>query len=295
MTVRGHAEPTALNLRINQPRRPTIPVTIIEPASGWIPFKLGEFWAYRELLYFLVWANLKVQYKQTVLGAAWAIIQPLFTMIVFSIFFGRLAGVPSGDLPYPVFVYAALVPWTYFANVVSISSNVLVQHQGVITKVYFPRAIMPFASVVGGLLDFTIALSVLGVLMLIYGVTPSVAILAVPLLVAMALLTAAGVALWLSALNVRYRDVRFIIPFLIQVWLFATPVAYPSSLVPERWRALYGLNPMTGVVDSFRWALLDQPAPSFGLFGVSILVVLLVLGSGMVYFSRAEKTFADVV
>jgi lipopolysaccharide transport system permease protein len=178
---------------------------------------------------------------------------------------------------------------------VSISSNVLVHHQGVITKVYFPRAVMPLASVVGGLLDFSIALSVLGVMMLFYGVMPPAAVLAVPFLIVMTSLTATGVALWLSALNVRYRDVRFAIPFLIQVWLFATPVAYPSSLVPERWRALYGLNPMTGVVDGFRWALLGQPAPSLGLVSVSILVVLIVLGSGMVYFARAEKTFADVV
>lgn len=295
MIVRGHAESSTLSPPLSESSRSSPPVTVIEPAGGWIPFKPGEFWAYRELLYFLVWANVKVQYKQTLLGAGWAIIQPLFTMVVFSVFFGRLAGIPSGDVPYPVFAYAALVPWTYFANVVSISSGVLVHHQGVITKVYFPRAIMPFASVVGGLLDFAIALSVLGLMMLYYGITPPAALLAVPFLIVMTSLTATGVSLWLSALNVRYRDVRFVVPFLIQVWLFATPVAYPSGLVPERWRVLYGLNPMTGVVDGFRWALLDQPAPSVGMLAVSILVVLILLGSGMIYFSRAEKTFADVV
>ena len=295
MAARGHVEPTTLDLPLSEPGGSTVPVTVIEPPNEWFPFRAREFWAYRELLYFLVWANVKVQYKQTLLGAAWAIIQPLFTMVVFSVFFGRLAGIPSGDLPYPIFAYAALVPWTYFANVVSISSNVLVHHQGVISKVYFPRTIMPLASVVGGLLDFAIAMSVLGVLMAFYGVVPTSAVLAVPFLVVMAALTATGVALWLSALNVRYRDVRFVIPFLIQVWLFATPVAYPSSLVPERWRALYGLNPMVGVVDGFRWALLDQPAPSLGLMSVSVLVVLALVGSGLMYFSRAEKTFADVV
>jgi len=295
MTAQGQAATTTLDPPASEPGHTPIPVTVIEPARGWAPFKPGEFWAYRELLYFFVWANVKVQYKQTVLGALWAIIQPFFTMVVFSIFFGRLAGIPSGDLPYPVFVYAALVPWTYFANVVSLSSNVLVHHQGVITKVYFPRVMMPLASVVGGLLDFMIALSVLGAMMLYYGVAPSAAMLAVPLLILMAASTAVGVSLWLSALNVRYRDVRFVIPFLIQVWLFATPVAYPSSLVPERWRALYGLNPMAGVVDGFRWALLDQPAPSLGLLGVSSVVVVLLVASGMIYFARAETTFADVV
>lgn len=295
MTTRGHAGPSVLDARVEDALRAPMPVTEITPARRLGLFKPAEIWAYRELLYFFVWANVKVQYKQTLLGALWAIIQPLFTMIVFSVFFGRLAGIPSGDVPYPVFAYAALVPWTYFANVVSISSNVLVQHQGVITKVYFPRVMMPLASVVGGLLDFTIALSVLGILMAFYGVAPSLAILTVPAFVLMAMLTASGVALWLSALNVRYRDVRFVIPFLIQVWLFITPVAYPSSLVPEQWRALYGLNPMAGVVEGFRWALLGQAAPSPALLGASVLVVLALLGSGMLYFSRAEQTFADVV
>lgn len=294
MTTLGHLDSSALEATSDDADIASVPITVIEPSRGWFPSP-RELWAYRELLYFFVWANVKVQYKQTVLGALWAIIQPFFTMIVFSIFFGRLAGIPSGDLPYPVFAYAALVPWTYFANVVSISSNVLVQHQGVITKVYFPRVLMPCASVVGGLLDFTIALSILGLMMVYYGVAPSIAILAVPLLVLMAAMTAIGVALWLSALNVKYRDVRFVIPFLIQVWLFATPVAYPTSLVPERWRALYGINPMAGVVDGFRWALLDQPAPSMGLLGVSVAVVLALVTSGLIYFSRSEKTFADVV
>lgn len=295
MTARGHAGGTTLEIPMPEASVANIPVTVIEPPRGWFGFKPGELWGYRELLYFLVWANVKVQYKQTVLGAAWAIIQPLFTMVVFSIFFGRLAGISSGEVPYPIFAYTALVPWTYFANAVSTSSNVLVHHQGVITKVYFPRAIMPLASIVGGLLDFTIALSVLGMLMAIYGVIPTAAVFAVPLLVALTSLTATGVGLWLSALNVRYRDVRFVIPFLIQVWLFASPVAYPSDLVPEKWRVLYGLNPMAGVIDGFRWALLGGTPPSLAMIGLSVLVVLIVLGSGMVYFSRAEKTFADVV
>lgn len=295
MTADQHLGPVSVPLSASGPREATPPLTIIRPTRGWVPIRFGEIWAYRELLYFLVWANIKVQYKQTLLGAAWAIIQPLFTMAVFSIFFGRLAGISSGDVAYPLFAYAALVPWTYFANVLTLSSNVLVHHQGVITKVYFPRVIMPLASVVGGLLDFAIALSVLFLMMFAYGVIPSMALLALPLLIALAALTATGVALWLSALNVQYRDVRFVIPFLVQVWLFATPVAYPSSLVPERWRVFYGLNPMAGVVDGFRWALLGQHPPSWGLLAVSALVVLGMLASGLVYFTRTERTFADVV
>ena len=295
MASQDNIDQTTLILPAIEADLAAVPVTVIEPASGWSLFKPRELWAYRELLFFFVWANVKVQYKQTLLGSLWAIIQPFFTMIVFSIFFGRLAGIPSGDVPYPIFAYAALVPWTYFANVVSISSNSLVQHQGVITKVYFPRMMMPFASVVGGLLDLTIALSVLGVMMIYYSVVPSIAMLAIPLLILMASLTATGVALWLSALNVKYRDVRFVIPFLIQIWLFATPVAYPTSLVPERWHVLYGLNPMASVVEGFRWALLGQAAPSLELLSASVVIVLALLISGMIYFSRAEKTFADVV
>jgi lipopolysaccharide transport system permease protein len=270
-------------------------VTVIAPVLGWTPLRLAELLEYRELLYFFVWRDLKVRYKQTALGAAWAVLQPFLTMVVFSVFFGRLAGVPSDGLPYPLFAYCALVPWTYFSSALTHSANSLVDQSRLITKVYFPRLLIPAAPVFGGLVDLAIAFVVLVGLLLYYGVTPTAAILTLPAFVGLATLTALAVGLWLSALNVRNRDVRYTIPFLIQFWLFITPVAYSSTLVPERWRALYGLNPMAGVVEGFRWALLGKASPPGPMLATSIAAVLLLLVGGLVYFRRMEKSFADVV
>jgi len=258
-------------------------------------FRLGELWTYRELLYFLVWRDIKVRYKQTALGAAWVIIQPVLTMVVFTLFFGNLAKVPSDGLPYPIFVYTGLVPWTLFAYSLTESSGSLVSNQNLITKVYFPRLIIPLASVLAGLVDFAISFSVLLLLMLYYGITPTLLVLTVPAFVLLAVLAALSVGIWLSALNVEFRDVRYTIPFLTQIWMFVTPLAYASSLIPERWRLIYGLNPMAGVVEGFRWALLGRTnAPGF-LLAASIPVVFLLLVGGVYYFRRMERSFADVV
>ncbi len=271
------------------------PVTVIRPSSGWIPLKFGELWQYRELLYFLIASNLKVRYKQTVLGASWAIIQPVFSMVVFSIFFGRLAGIPSDGKPYPAFAYCALVPWTYFANSLGMASSSLQTYEGVITKVYFPRLIAPLASVLGGLVDFAIAFVVLIAILLAYGIFPSTAVLLLPAFVVLAAASAFAIGLWLAALNVEYRDVRYTVPFLIQVWLFSTPIAYPSSLVPKRWKFVYGLNPMTGVVEGFRWALLGDSHTPWTMISASSIAVAALLAGGLFYFRRMERTFADVV
>jgi len=267
----------------------------IEPARGWTSLSLGELWQYRELLYFLTWRDVKVRYKQTVLGAAWAIIQPLFLMVVFSLFFGRLARVPSDGVPYPVFTLCALLPWQLFSHALTESSNSVVGNQNLITKVYFPRLVIPIASVLGGVIDFVIAFGLLLVLMLYYGIAPGLPIVTLPGFILLALLTALGVGLWLAALNAQYRDVRYTINFLVQLWLVATPVAYPSSLIPERWRAIYGLNPMAGVVEGFRWALLGKSEPPGLMLWVSIAVVVLLLVGGLYYFRRMEQQFADVV
>ena len=267
----------------------------IEPARGWTSIGLRELWQYRELLYFLTWRDVKVRYKQTALGAGWAIIQPFFMMVVFSLFFGRLAGVPSDGIPYPVFTFCALLPWQLFAHALTESSNSLVGNQNLITKVYFPRLVIPIAAVLGGLVDFLIAFVILLLLMLYYGIVPGWAILTLPGFLLLALMTALAVGLWLSALNAQYRDVRYTINFLIQFWLFATPVVYPSSLIPEKWRALYGLNPMAGVVEGFRWALLGKSDPPGLMLWVSISVVVLLLAGGLYYFRRMEQEFADVV
>jgi lipopolysaccharide transport system permease protein len=268
---------------------------IIQPAGGWISVNLDEVWEYRELLYFLTWRDIKVRYKQTMIGAAWAIIQPFFMMVVFSLFFGHLAKVPSDGIPYPIFVSCALLPWQLFAHALGESSNSLVANERLITKVYFPRLVIPIAAVCGGLVDFAISFVVLLGLMAYYGVVPGVAIVTLPLFVLLTVLTALAVGLWLSALNVQYRDVRYTLGFLTQFWLFATPVAYPSSLVPEPWRPLYGLNPMAGVVEGFRWALLGKAESPGILLGVSTVVVLLVLVGGLHYFTRMEEAFADLV
>lgn len=273
----------------------TLPVTFIRPIARWTPLEWRELWEYHELLYFLVWRDIKVRYKQTALGAAWAVIQPFFSMVVFSIFFGMLARMPSGGVPYPVFTYVALVPWTFFANALSMAGNSLVEQERVITKVYFPRLLVPSAAVLAGLVDFAIAFVVLLGMMLFYDIVPSWAILTLPLFVLLAAVTALAAGLWLAALNVQYRDVRYTIPFIIQFWLFATPVVYPSSLIPEAWRALYGLNPMAGVVEGFRWALLGNvPAPG-PLLAVSIITVIVLLVGGLYYFRRMEESFADIV
>ena len=271
-----------------------LPTCYIRPQEGWASLSLKELWEYRELLYFLTWRDIKVRYKQTALGAAWAIIQPFFMMVVFSLFFGRLAHVPSDGIPYPIFVYCALLPWQLFAHSLTESSNSLVANERLISKVYFPRLCVPIAAVLGGLVDFAIAFVILLGMMAYYGLAPSLAIVTLPGFMVLCLATALGVGLWLSALNVQYRDVRYTINFLIQFWLFATPVAYPSSIVPERWRAIYGLNPMAGVVEGFRWALLGKSPPSFALLGVSVAAVVLVVIGGLYYFRRMEGTFADI-
>jgi lipopolysaccharide transport system permease protein len=247
------------------------------------------------LLYFFVWRDIKVRYKQTVIGAAWAILQPFMTMVVFSLFFGKLAKMPSHGLPYPVFYYSALLPWMYFAGALQNATNTIIEHQRVITKVYFPRIILPLAAVLSGLVDFGIAFIILIGMMLFYGIIPTLAVLWLPFLMLLAVMTAFGVGLWLSALNAIYRDVRYAVPFLIQFWMFASPVAYPSSLVPERWQWLYGLNPMAGVIEGFRWALTGQGQPPAPLFAVSVLAVLLVLIGGLFYFRHMEGIIADLV
>lgn len=270
-------------------------VFTIRPSRGWVSLRAGEVWEYRELFLFLTWRDIKVRYKQTALGAAWAVLQPVTTMLVFSLFFGKLADIPSGDVPYPIFAYAALVPWTFFATAVIQAGNSLVEQEDVLTKVYFPRLIVPAAAVLACLVDFGIAFVVLIVMMIAYGIVPTAAVLAIPLLVLFAAVTALAVSLWLSALNVMYRDVRYTLPFLVQLWLFISPVAYPSSLVPEPWRSVYGLNPMAGVVDGFRWALLgDTQAPGLMLLA-SVVAVIAIFVGGLLYFRRMERSFADAI
>ncbi len=271
------------------------PVVRRQANPGWVPINFAELWQYRELLSFLVIRDIKVRYKQTALGVAWAILQPVLTMVVFSIFFGRLAGVPSDGVPYPVFSFCALLPWQLFAYALTQSSNSLVQDAQMLSKVYFPRLIIPFASVVAGLIDFCIAFVVLVGIMCFYGIVPGRAMLTLPFFVLLALAAALAVGLWLSALNVKYRDIRYTLPFLAQFWLFITPVAYASSLVPPRWQAVYDLNPMVGVVEGFRWALLGKSAPPWSMLFVSVAATAIVLTGGLFYFRRMEKTFADVV
>lgn len=277
------------------PPVPQVPVVRIEPSTGWVSLRLRELWEYRELAYFLVWRDVKVRYKQTALGAAWALLQPFLTMVVFAVFFGRLAKMPSDGVPYPIFAYAALVPWTFFANALTQASNSLVGSASLIKKVYFPRLIVPVAAVLSGIVDFALAFAVLLIMMAGYHVGFTLRLLFIPLFVGLTVTTALGVALWLSALNVQYRDVRYLLPFLTQFWLFATPVAYPSSLLSEPWRTVYGINPMVGVVEGFRWALLNTgSAPGPMLLVSSLVSVVLVVG-GAYNFRRLERTFADRV
>jgi lipopolysaccharide transport system permease protein len=280
---------------INNERVFAAPVIRIEPSRGWISLRLDELWEYRELLYFLAWRDIKIRYKQTALGAAWAIIQPFFTMVIFSIFFGRLAGIPSDGVPYPIFSFAALVPWTFFANSLNQSSNSLVSSANLIQKVYFPRLAIPIASVFSGMVDFVLAFIVLLGMMLYYGILPTINVVWLPAFCLLAFVTSLGVGLWLSAMNVRFRDIRYIVPFVTQFWMFATPIAYPSSLLSEPWRTLYGLNPMVGVIEGFRWGLLGTDTAPGGIIIISSLMAMAILVSGAFYFRRAEKSFADIV
>jgi lipopolysaccharide transport system permease protein len=270
------------------------PVYHIAPARGWVPVRLGELWEFRELFVMLVWRQVRVRYKQTALGVAWAIIQPLMTMVVFSVFFGRLAGIPTDGVPYPVFAYCALLPWQLFAYSLTEASNSVVASQQLLTKVYFPRLLLPLASVSVSLVDFGLSFTVFAGLLAWYGLVPGWEVLSLPLWTLLAVMTAIAVSLWLSALNVRYRDVRYTLPFLTQLWLFSTPVAYPTSMVPEAWRFWYALNPMVGVVDGFRWALVGGPWPGRTVFASAAAVAVLLVG-GAFYFRRTERTFADVV
>jgi lipopolysaccharide transport system permease protein len=273
-----------------------LPHLRIQPSKGWVSLKLNELWAYRELLFFLTWRDIKVRYKQTVLGAAWAIIQPFMTMVVFSLFFGALAKIPSDGVPYPIWSYAALVPWSLFAHGLQMSSDSLVGNANLIRKVYFPRLIIPISAVMAGLVDSLIAFFVLIIMMLVFGIIPTINIIFLPLFVLLAIVTSLGIGLWLSAMNVRFRDVRYTIPFLTQFLMFLTPIAYPSSLIEDDLlRAIYGLNPMAGVVEGFRWALLGTDTAPGSVIWASSLAASLLFVSGLFYFRRMEKTFADVV
>lgn len=271
-------------------------ITLIKPLRGWVSLGLGEVWCYRELLFFFIWRDIKVRYKQTLLGAAWAILQPVFTMIVFSVFFGRLAKIPSDGIPYPIFSYAGLLPWTFFATGLTNGANSVVRDANLVKRVYFPRLITPISAVVGGLPDFFLAFLVLIGMMVYYGLFPTAAsLLLLPLCLLLALMTSMGVGLWLSALNAEYRDVRYVVPFLTQFWMYATPVVYPSSLLDEPWRTLYGLNPMVSVVEGFRWSLLGQGQTVPLMFVLSAVASLALLVSGAFFFRRMERRFADVV
>jgi lipopolysaccharide transport system permease protein len=274
---------------------PEVPVLRIVPPGRWWVLPFGELWEYRELVYFFVWRDIKVRYKQTAVGAAWAVLQPLLTMVVFSLFFGRLAHIPSEGLPYAVFYYTALLPWMYFAASLQNTTVTIVENQRLITKVYFPRLALPLSSVLSGLVDFGISFLMLLAIMVYYGIRPTLPIFWLPLFLLLTVLTALGVGLWLSALNAIYRDVRYVVPFLVQFWMFASPVAYPGSLVPAKWRWLYGLNPMAGVIEGFRWCLTGHGNPPGQLLAVSSMVVLIVLLGGLAYFQRMEATVADVV
>ncbi len=272
-----------------------VSLTVISPKKGWQTLNLKELVKCRELLFFLAWRDIKVRYKQTVLGVAWAIVQPFFTMVIFSLFFGRLAKIPSDGIPYPIFSFAALVPWTFFVNGLNQASNSLVGSANLIKKVYFPRLVIPIATVLSGVVDFILSFILLIGMMTYFGFFPTHNVFWLPFFLLLALTTSLGVSLWLSALNVEFRDVRYTIPFLTQFWLFSTPIAYPSSLLSEPWKTIYGINPMVGVVDGFRWALLGTSTPPGLAMIVSTAVALILLISGAFYFRRMEKNFADVI
>ena len=272
-----------------------IPEIIIESEEPWFSSGLSELWQYRELLCFLVWRDVKVRYKQTVIGAAWAVLQPIMAMIIFTLVFGRLARLPSDGVPYPLFVYSALLPWQLFAFALTDSSNSLVNNQHLIRKVYFPRLIIPISSILVGLVDFSLSMVVLAGMMTFYKIAPTQSMLLVIPFLVLALTTALGAGLWLSALNIQYRDVKYVVPFLTQLWMFATPVVYSSNSVPQKWRVLFGLNPMTAVAEGFRKALIGSHTGSSPMMIISIVAVILVLISGLIYFRRMERSFADIV
>ncbi len=274
---------------------PHEPLVRIRPGRSWSALDFPELWAFRELFYFLVWRDLKVRYKQTLLGVAWAIIQPVFTMLIFTLFFGRLAGIPSDGVPYPVFVYAGLLVWTFVSNTVITSGNSLVTNANLLSKIYFPRIFIPGAAVGAGLVDLAIAFIILVGLMIYYQVAVSWGLLMVPLLIAMTTLLAVAVGTWLSALNVKYRDVRFALPFLIQIWMFVSPIIYPPSFVPERWRWVLALNPLTGIIDAFRVSLFGHQPLDWGTLAVSAAVILIMLTYSIYAFWKMEETFADIV
>ena len=275
--------------------KPAIQIMRITPPTRWWVLPFGELWDFRELIYFFVWRDIKIRYKQTAIGAAWAVLQPLLTMLIFSLFFGKLAHIPSEGLPYPIFYYSALLPWMYFAASLQNATNTIVENQRVITKVYFPRLALPLSSVLSGLVDFGVSFVMFVILMIYYGIRPTMATIWFPLFIVLAVLTALGVGLWLSALNALYRDVRYVLPFLVQFWMFASPVAYPASLVPQKWRWLYGLNPMAGVIEGVRWSLTGHSSPPGRLIFVSAAAVIILLVSGVAYFQKVETTVADVV
>jgi lipopolysaccharide transport system permease protein len=270
-------------------------MVVVQPRNGLFQLDLGAVWQYRELLYFLIWRDVKVRYKQTVIGAGWAIFQPLMTMVVFTAVFGNFAKIPSDGLPYPIFVYTALLPWTYFAQAINRGGNSLVSNANLIRKTYFPRLIMPIASAVAPLVDFAIAFVILLSMMGWFGIAPTWGVLALPLFLLLALLTALAVTLFCSALDVKYRDIGHAIPFLVQLWMYASPVAYPVSLIPESWRLLYSLNPLVGVIEGFRWALLGKESPDFVAMAVSTVIVMALFLGGIIYFKQMERTFADTV
>jgi len=280
------------NARTNQG---AIPVTIIRPTRGWKGIDFRELWRYRELLYFLIWRDIKVRYKQSLLGATWAIIQPLLTMIIFTVFFGQWAGIPTDGVSQPIFYFAGILPWQFFQSGVSKAGTSLVASRNLITKIYFPRIAVPIAPIIAGLLDFGLAFLILVGMMFFYGVTPTSALWTLPLFLLLAIVTAVGIGIWLAGLNVSYRDIGYVIPFLLQVWFFLSPIVYSSTIVPEKLRPYYGLNPMAGVVQGFRWAILGVGKPDMADIAASIGVAVILLVSGIFYFKRMERTFADVV
>lgn len=284
-----------MNLESTRLETPAQPHLVIVPDSPLLQLNLREVWDYRELLMFLTWRDIKVRYRQTLLGAAWAIVQPLTAMVIFSIVFGQLAKLPSDGIPYPIFTFTALLPWNFFSGALTRATTSLVSSSNLLSKVYFPRVIIPLSATLGALVDFAFAFLILLGMMLFYGIGLTPRVLILPFLLLLALLAAFAMGLWLSALNVRYRDVNYVIPFLVQVWLYASPVAYSSTLIPAQWQWLYGLNPLVGVIEGFRWALLGTSWEPGGLILISIVIVSAVLVSGLVYFQRMQDTFADIV
>jgi len=285
----------AANVRLSQPVSARGSHIRIQPSRGWVSINLRELWNYRELIYFFAWRDIKVRYKQTLLGAAWALIQPFFTMVVFTVLFGRFAKMPSEGIPYPIFCFAALLPWNYFANTLGQASNSIVRSSQLVKKVYFPRLAIPISTVLSGIVDFALSFCVLIIMMFYYGVSPTWNIIWLPGFLLLATIMALGTSLWLTALNVKFRDVSYTVPFLTQMWMFITPIIYPSSVLPESWRVFYGLNPLAGVVEGFRWALLGTNTKPGAMMIVSILMALFALITGAYFFRRTEKSFADVV